>query len=193
MGCWRPAVLRHWCAGSAAGSPAVSVVAVPPFSTPDDRQTSAGRTLEHRLGSVAADRRRTCAPRPRSCRCRPIEKDYYSYPEVTAPSFPKWRAATRRFLVTGFVQARSDGRVTFGCYVYDVEKGREVGAQGLRRRAGEWRRAAHKCSGLAYTAVDRRARHLRHAASPMSPRAAPATVAAGGSRSWTATAATTAI
>ncbi len=34
-----------------------------------------------------------------------------------------------------------------------MEKGREARAQGLRRRAVDWRRAAHKCSGLAYTAV----------------------------------------
>src|SRR5947208_7893936 len=56
-------------------------------------------------------------------------------------------------LVTGFVQARSDGRVTFGCYVYDVEKGREVGRKGFVVVPQEWRRAAHKCSGLAYSAV----------------------------------------
>ena len=61
----------------------------------------------------------------------PSQKDYYSYPEVTAPTFSKWRSAGAKALVTGFVQARSDGRVTFGCYVYDVDKGRELGRKGF--------------------------------------------------------------
>ena len=79
--------------------------------------------------------------------------DYYSFPEVTAPSFQKWRSAGAKALVTGFVQSRSDRRLTFGCYVYDVEKGRELVRKGFVLTPGEWRRAAHKCAGLAYTAV----------------------------------------
>jgi TolB protein len=83
----------------------------------------------------------------------PNQKDFYSYPEVTAPTFSKWRAAGAKTLVTGFVQSRSDGRLTFGCYVYDVEKGRELARKGFVVGGNDWRRAAHKCSGLAYTAV----------------------------------------
>lgn len=79
--------------------------------------------------------------------------DYYSFPEVTAPTFGKWRSAGAKVLVTGFVQGRPDGRLTFGCYVYDVEKGRELARKGFVLTPGEWRRAAHKCSGLAYNAV----------------------------------------
>jgi TolB protein len=79
--------------------------------------------------------------------------DYYSYPEVTAPGFAKWRSAGAKVLVTGFVQGRSDGRLTFGCYVYDVEKGRELARKGFVLTPGEWRQAAHKCSSLAYRAV----------------------------------------
>ena len=83
----------------------------------------------------------------------PNQKDFYSYPEVTAPTFSKWRAAGAKTLVTGFVQSRADGRLTFGCYVYDVDKGRELARKGFVVAGDEWRRAAHKCSGLAYTAV----------------------------------------
>ena len=93
----------------------------------------------------------------------PSQKDFYSYPEVTAPTFSKWRAAGAKMLITGFVQARSDDRVTFGCYVYDVDKGREVGRKGFVVGPGEWRRAAHKCSGLAYTAVTGAPGSVRHA------------------------------
>jgi len=83
----------------------------------------------------------------------PNQKDFYSYPEVTAPTFSKWRSAGAKVLITGFVQSRSDGRLTFGCYVYDVDKGRELARKGFVVAGGDWRRAAHKCSGLAYTAV----------------------------------------
>ena len=92
----------------------------------------------------------------------PKQKDYYSYPEVTAPNFPKWRGAGAKALVTGFVQSRSDGRLTFGCYVYDVEQGRELGRMGFIVSQNDWRRAAHKCSGMAYKGVTGVARHFRH-------------------------------
>ena len=83
----------------------------------------------------------------------PNQKDYYSYPEVTAPTFSKWRSKGAKALVTGFVQSRADGRLTFGCYVYDVDKGRELGRKGFVVAPSDWRRAAHKCSGLAYKAI----------------------------------------
>ena len=98
---------------------------------------------------IAADLRQTAELMP----LPPKQKDYYSYPEVTAPTFSKWRSAGAKALVTGFVQSRSDGRVTFGCYVYDVEKGRELGRKGFVVGSGDWRRAAHKCSGLAYEKI----------------------------------------
>lgn len=138
--------------GQEAGSAAATVVAVPPLSTPEDKQTSAGstQTIAWQAAQQIADDLGTTSeamPLP------PTQKSYYSYPEVTAPTFSRWRATGAKMLVTGFVQARSDGRVTFGCYVYDVSKGREVARKGYVIAPEEWRRAAHKCSGLAYTAV----------------------------------------
>ena len=47
----------------------------------------------------------------------------YSYPETTAPSFAKWRGIGAKTLLTGFVQAGDDGRLTVGCYIYDVGMG----------------------------------------------------------------------
>jgi TolB protein len=134
------------------GMAAATVVAVPPLSTPNDKPTSAGSTLSLAWQAsklIAQDLRTTSEIMP----LPPTQKDYYSYPEVTAPTFSRWRAAGAKVLITGFVQARSDGRVTFGCYVYDVDKGREVGRKGFVGAPSEWSRAAHKCSGLAYTAV----------------------------------------
>ena len=135
------------------GTAAASVVAVPPFSTPDDKPTrGGGSTLSIAWDAsklIAQDLRTTSEVMP----LPPAQKDYYSFPEVTAPSFQKWRGAGAKVLVTGFVQGRSDGRVTFGCYIYDVEKGREVSRKGFVVDPGDWQRAAHKCSGQAYTAV----------------------------------------
>jgi TolB protein len=134
------------------GTAAATVVAVPPLSTPSDKPTSAGGTLGLAWQAsklIAQDLSTTSEIMP----LPPSQKDFYSYPEVTAPTFSRSRAAGAKMLVTGFVQARSDGRVTFGCYVYDVEKGREVGRKGFVVVPQEWSRAAHKCSGLAYTAV----------------------------------------
>jgi TolB protein len=148
------AVLLLSAAASAAqpGTPAATVIAIPPITTPDT-----GVKGNEMLGLgwqatqlIAADLRQTSEMMP----LPPNRKDYYSYPEVTAPTFSKWRAAGAKALVTGFVQSRSDGRLTFGCYVYDVEKGRELGRKGFIVGGGDdWRRAAHTCSGLAYTAI----------------------------------------
>jgi TolB protein len=98
---------------------------------------------------IETDLRQTAEVMP----LKPDRNDYYSYPEVTAPSFSKWRSTGAKALVTGFVQSRPDGRLTVGCYVYDVDKGRELARKGFVIGPSDWRRAAHKCSGLAYTAI----------------------------------------
>jgi TolB protein len=134
-----------------AQQPAVSVVAIPPLTTPDTG-SKGGQSLGiawQATQMIATDLRSTSELMP----LPPDQKDFYSYPEVTAPTFSKWRAAGAKTLVTGFVQSRPDGRLTFGCYVYDVDKGRELARKGFVVGGGDWRRAAHKCSGLAYTAV----------------------------------------
>jgi TolB protein len=142
------AALAAW-APAAAQQP-MPVIAIPPLSTPDDKPTGGGQTTLGLAWSasqlIASDLRST----GEMMALPPDQKDYYSYPEVTAPSYPKWRAAGVKALLTGFVQARPDGRLAVGCYVYDVERRRELGRIGFVVAADEWRRAAHKCSGLAY-------------------------------------------
>jgi TolB protein len=133
------------------GTASASVVAVPPLATPDTGlQGNESLAIAWQATQlIATDLRSTSELMP----LPPSQKDFYSYPEVTAPTFSKWRSAGAKTLVTGFVQSRPDGRLTFGCYVYDVEKGREIARKGFVVGAGDWRRAAHKCSGLAYSAV----------------------------------------
>ena len=134
-----------------AGTPAATVIAIPPLTSPD-----AGAKGNEMLSMawqatqlIATDLRQTAELMP----LNPDRKDYYSYPEVTAPTFSKWRDKGAKALLTGFVQSRSDGRLTVGCYIYDVEKGRELGRKGFVVAPSDWRRAAHKCSGLAYEGV----------------------------------------
>ncbi|MGH6658750.1 MAG: Tol-Pal system protein TolB, partial [Sphingomicrobium sp.] len=147
------AALMSLPGGVAAAQPSATVIAIPPLSTPEDKPLEGGGTT---LGMawqatqlIATDLRATSELYP----IGPDQKDFYSYPEVTAPSFPRWRAKGVKALVTGFVQARADGRLTIGCYVYDVAKGRELARKGFVIAPGDWRRAAHKCAGLAYSAI----------------------------------------
>ena len=133
------------------GTPAATVIAIPPLTSPDsgtkgNQMLATGWDVTQ---AIEADLRQTAEVMP----LKPNRDDYYSYPEVTAPTFSKWRSAGAKALVTGFVQGRSDGRLTVGCYVYDVEKGRELARKGFIIGPSDWRRAAHKCSGLAYTAI----------------------------------------
>ena len=136
-------------AAPSAAQQAVPVIAVPPLSTPKDAPTSAGSTLSvawQATQLIGTDLRSTAEV----LALPPDQKDFYSYPEVTAPNYPKWRAAGVKGVLTGFVQARPDGRLAVGCYIYDVEKRVELGRTGFVVGADDWRRAAHKCSGLAY-------------------------------------------
>lgn len=134
-----------------APAPAATVIAVPPLTSPDSG-SKGNQMLQVGWDAtqlIVSDLASTIELSP----LKANRDDYYSYPEVTAPNFQKWRSAGAKAVVTGFVQSRSDGRLTFGCYVYDVDKGRELARKGFVLPPGEWRRAAHKCSGVAYSAI----------------------------------------
>ena len=146
-----PFLLLGLAGAAHAQQPAATVIAVPPLTSPDggtkgNQMLAVGWEVTQ---AIEGDLRQTVEVMP----LKPNRDDYYSYPEVTAPTFSKWRSAGAKALVTGFVQSRSDGRLTIGCYVYDVDKGRELARKGFIIGANDWRRAAHKCSGLAYTAI----------------------------------------
>ena len=74
-----------------------------------------------------------------------------AYPQVTAPAFDGWRSRGTEMLVQGFVRANPDGRLTVGCYLYDVALGSELVRQGYVVKPEEWRRAAHKCADMVYS------------------------------------------
>ena len=129
--------------------PTAQVIAIPPLATEKITDTDAGSTwgLANQIANlitadlklsgkfILADVQKVRIP---------------SYPEVTAPAYPQWRSVSAKLLLTGFVNARSEGRLTVGCYLYDVQSGRELSRQGFAVSTSEWRRAAHKCADMAY-------------------------------------------
>jgi TolB protein len=59
------------------------------------------------------------------------------FPQVTAPNWGQWSNA--QALVQGFVQANGDGKLTVGCYLYDVAAQTELTRQGFVVAPRDWR------------------------------------------------------
>ena len=126
-----------------------AVIAVPQLATPENVSTPAGDTgliARYVADVIASDLRSTRELVP----IGPANARVYSYPEATAPAFAQWRKTGAKTLVTGFVQSRSDGRITVACYLHDLAGGREIARKGFVVAPAEWRRAAHRCSDAVY-------------------------------------------
>lgn len=74
-----------------------------------------------------------------------------TYAQITAPDWPTWSNRSAEMLVHGYVRARPDGRLTVGCYLYDVTLRDELARAGWVVPPSDWRRAAHKCADLVYS------------------------------------------
>jgi TolB protein len=134
---------------ASAQETAPAVIIVPQLATPENVATPAGDTrliARYVADVITADLRSTRELVP----IGPENARVYSYPEATAPSFAQWRKTGAKTLVTGFVQSRSDGRLTVGCYLHDLSGGREIARKGFVVPPAEWRRAAHRCSDAVY-------------------------------------------
>ncbi|HUE78687.1 MAG TPA: Tol-Pal system beta propeller repeat protein TolB [Sphingomicrobium sp.] len=134
---------------AAAQDQAPTVIAVPPLATPENVATAAGDTgllARYVADVIASDLRSTRELVP----VGPANARVYSYPEATAPSFTQWRTTGAKSLLTGFVQARPDGRLTVACYLHDIRGGREIERKGFVVAPEEWRRAAHRCADAVY-------------------------------------------
>lgn len=144
------AVLVPAAAAAQPSQPDATVIAIPVFATAKNVDTDAGTTtwgLANQIAElVTADLQSTGSFLFVDTKKVRIP----SYPEITAPSYPQWRSLGAKLLLSGFVNARSDGRLTIGCYVYDVQAGREVARQGFAVSPSDWRRAAHRCADAAY-------------------------------------------
>jgi TolB protein len=144
-----PALLLAGHAQAQDSSPTATVIAVPPLATAKNVDTDAGSTwgIANQISDlISADLKST----GKFIIADTNKVRIPSYPEVTAPSYPAWRSAGAKLLLSGFVNSRDDGRLTVGCYVYDVQAGREVARQGFAVAPAEWRRAAHRCADAAY-------------------------------------------
>jgi TolB protein len=133
-------------------APAATVIAIPILATERNVETEAGNTwsIANQIAGLIAANLRTTGD---FMVADVANVRVPSFPEVTAPAYPDWRRAGARLLLSGFVNARTDGRLTIGCYLYDVQSGRELARQGFVVTTAEWRRAAHRCADAAYTQV----------------------------------------
>jgi len=85
---------------------------------------------------------------------RPVGPDALprpTYPQITAPAWNSWRGRSAEMLVHGYVRANGDGRLTVGCYLYDVALQSELERAGWVVEPSQWRRAAHRCADLVYS------------------------------------------
>jgi TolB protein len=149
-------------AGSAAhaqSGDAQLVIAVPQLPTPKNVRTDGGDTGVIGIliaRQIVSDLRTTRSIYPMG----PENLRQYTPTEAGAPLYPMWGNVGAGALVTGYVQARNDGRVNVVCYLYDLKQRREMTRKGFAVAATEWKRAAHRCAGAFVTAVTGKPGHF---------------------------------
>jgi len=125
-------------------------ILIPAMPTAQAVQTPAGNTeaLGRQIAEVvAADLRNTGLFKP----VGPNGVRAPGMAEVRTPDFTYWRNGSAQALVQGYVQAGAGGRLTVGCYLYDVALGTQVTRAGFEVGPSDWRRAAHKCADSVYS------------------------------------------
>jgi TolB protein len=145
--------------GSAAHARSQLVIAVPQLPTPKNVETEGGQTgvIGIQIAQqIVSDLRTTRSIYPMG----PDGLRHYTPTEAGAPLYPNWANIGAGALVTGYVQARDDGRITVACYLYDLKQRREMTRKGFVVDPKEWRRAAHRCAGAFFTAVTKRPGHF---------------------------------
>jgi len=127
-------------------------IAIPGFATDRDVSTPANAEGTAALGVEVA--RVITANLRNNGLFKPVGPDRLpqpSFAQITAPNWPSWSGRGAEMLVHGYVRSRSDGRLLFGCYLYDVALQDELIREGWVVPPADWRRAAHKCSDLIYS------------------------------------------
>jgi TolB protein len=127
-------------------------IAIPAFATNAERPTPANSQGTGALGLelsrvVFNDLRNNGLFRP----VGPDALPRPTYAQITAPAWGTWQGRSAEMLVHGYVRAGDDGRLTVGCYLYDVQLQQELVREGWVVSAADWRRAAHKCADLVYS------------------------------------------
>ena len=127
-------------------------IAIPSFATNANVATPANTEGTTALGRelarvITADLKNNGLFRPTG----PDSLPRPSFPEITAPAWSSWGSRSAEMLVQGYVRAGDDGRLTVGCYLYDVTLRKELVREGWVIQPADWRRAAHKCADLVYS------------------------------------------
>ncbi len=127
-------------------------IAIPAFAADRDVPTPANSAGTAALGRelakvITADLRNNGLFKPTG----PESLPQPSYGEITAPNWTTWSNRGAEMLVHGYVRARSDGKLTIGCYLYDMALQQRLVAEGWAVGPADWRRAAHKCADLVYS------------------------------------------
>lgn len=126
-----------------------SSIAVPDMPTPRSVGTPAGSTedLGRQISRVIEEDLRN------SGFFNPVARQFLrdvNMPQVTAPEYPAWNQVGAQNLVQGYVQAGTNGRLTVGCYLYDVFAQAPLERAGYEVDYADWRRAAHRCADMVY-------------------------------------------
>ncbi|QPC99107.1 Tol-Pal system beta propeller repeat protein TolB [Qipengyuania soli] len=127
-------------------------IAIPGFATDADVPTPAHSSGTAALGKelarvITADLRNNGLFKPTGPDALPQPR----FAEITAPNFPIWSNRGAEMLVHGYVRGRSDGKLTVGCYLYDMALQSQLVREGWVVQPADWRRAAHKCADLVYS------------------------------------------
>ena len=127
-------------------------IAIPSFATDADVPTPANSGGTAALGKelarvITADLRNNGLFKPTG----PDALPQPGFAEITAPAWATWSNRGAEMLVHGYVRARSDDRLTVGCYLYDMALQSELVREGWVVQPADWRRAAHKCADLVYS------------------------------------------
>ncbi len=127
-------------------------IAIPAFATDRDVPTPASAAGTEALGLelarvITSDLRNNGLFKPTG----PDSLPRPAYDQIRAPSYGTWASRGAEMLVHGYVRGRSDGRLTVGCYLYDMALRNELVREGWVVPPSDWRRAAHKCADLIYS------------------------------------------
>ncbi|MEZ5680545.1 MAG: Tol-Pal system beta propeller repeat protein TolB [Erythrobacter sp.] len=127
-------------------------IAIPGFATDTDVPTPAHSSGTAALGKelarvITSDLRDNGLFKPTGPDALPQPR----FADITAPSFATWSNRGAEMLVHGYVRARGDGRLTVGCYLYDMQLKSQLVREGWVVQPADWRRAAHKCADLIYS------------------------------------------
>ena len=127
-------------------------IAIPSFATDRNVPTPANANGTEALGLelarvITSDLRNNGLFKPTG----PDSLPRPSFANITSPVYSTWNARGADMLVQGYVRARSDDRLTVGCYLYDMALEQRLVAEGWVVAPADWRRAAHKCADLIYS------------------------------------------